>query len=742
MARLLSVISLILAAVLIASAADEGGAGTPLKTNRLISEKSPYLRQHAHNPVDWYPWGAEAFEKARKDNKPIFLSVGYSACHWCYVMAAESFTNPEIARLLNDKFVCIKVDREERPDIDQVYQTFVQASTGSSGWPMSVWLTPDLKPFFGGTYFPPEDKAGQPGFKTMLTRIAELWASNPQKVVEQAESMFQALKADTQAAPSEKTMPIGLLRGQGFKEASATFDAVNGGFGGAPKFPHPVMLEFLFDLAVTSPDPAQRAEAMKMALQTLRAQAGGGIYDQLGSGFHRYASDAKWRVPHFEKMLYDQAQIANAFLTAGQLSPDVVYWETARGVLAYVQTHLTGQAGGFFASEEADSPLPTDTAKQGEGAFYLWTQAEIEKILGAKNAAVFNFHYGVQPNGNVLDDPEGAFARQNILYRAHSLAETAADFHLTDAEANTLLATARQQLLAARAQRVRPQRDEKVVTAWNGLMISAFARATQILGDESYAATATRAAEFLRANLYDPATGRLARSFCTGKRDEAGFAADYTFLIQGLIDLYETTFEVRWLEWAVQLQEKQNALFEDSVAGGYFTATGADDHVLLRLKEEIDDVEPSPNSIAVRNLARLAAILHREEWRALATRTALAFKAQLERAPAAMPMMLASLGWLEGSSQQIIVEGRPASPGTRSLVAEVWGRYLPRRVLVQLNAQSRPFFEKQVPFVAGLPLEKGDAATAYLCENFVCKQPTGAPAKLAKLLTASLPSGR
>jgi hypothetical protein len=741
MARLIRVITLIFAAALIVTATEPGGAGSTPKSNRLISEKSPYLRQHAYNPVDWYPWGPEAFEKARKENKPIFLSVGYSACHWCYVMAAESFSNPEIARLLNDKFVCIKVDREERPDIDQVYQTFVQASTGSSGWPMSVWLTPDLKPFLGGTYFPPDDKAGQPGFKTMLTRIAGLWASDPKRILEQSESLFQALKADTQAAPSEKAMPIGSLRAQGFKEASATFDAVNGGFGDAPKFPHPVMLEFLFDLAATSPDQAQRTEALKMARQTLRAQAAGGICDQLGGGFHRYASDASWRIPHFEKMLYDQAQLANAFLTAGQLSPDAEYREAARGILAYVQTQLTDKAGGFYASEEADSPLPTDTSKQGEGAYYLWTQAEIEKILGSKNSAVFVFHYGVQAGGNVPDDPEASFARQNILYRAHSLAETAARFHLTDADAQTALATARQQLLAARALRVRPQRDEKVVTAWNGLMISAFARAAQTLGDESYAATATRAAEFLRANLYDPATGQLARSYCAGKRDEAGFAADYAFLIQGLIDLYETTFEVRWLEWAVQLQEKQNALFEDAAAGGYFTATGTDAHVLLRLKEEIDDVEPSPNSIAVRNLARLAAILHREEWRTLSMRTALAFKAQMERAPAALPMMLASLGWLDGSSQQIVVEGRLASASTRGLLAEVWSRYLPRRVLVQLDARSRPFFEKQVPFIAGLPVEKGAAATVYVCENFVCRQPTGDPAMLVKMLTPSAQPG-
>jgi uncharacterized protein YyaL (SSP411 family) len=739
-ARFYSKAVILLAAVLSAQAASDTVGSGPVKPNRLISEKSPYLRQHAHNPVDWFPWGSEAFEKARRENKPIFLSVGYSTCHWCHVMADESFSDPAIAQLLNDQFVPIKVDREERPDVDQVYLTFVQASTGSGGWPMSVWLTPELKPFVGGTYYPPDDRDGRPGFKTMLTRIAALWAGDHEKILQQSERMLQALRADMQAVPSGALLPVADLRLRGFKEAAATFDEVNKGFGEAPKFPHPVMLEFLFDLAATSPDAAQRTEALRMTLQTLHALTAGGIHDQVGGGFHRYAVDALWRVPHFEKMLYDQAQLANACLTAGQFSPDPVFAETARDILGYVQRQMTDPAGGFYAAEDADSPLPSDPSKHSEGAFYLWTQNEIEKVLGQKNAAVFAFHYGVQPDGNVANDPDGSFAHRNILFLAHPVAETAARFHLTEDAARSLLATARRDLLAAQSLRPRPQRDEKVVTAWNGLMISAFARAAQILGDKACATIATQAAEFLRTRLYDPASGRLARSYCAGRRDEAGFAADYAFLIQGLIDLYETSFEVRWLEWAVQLQEKQNELFGDAAAGGFFTNTGADASVLLRLKVDADEAEPSPNSIAVRNLARLAGIMHREEWREMAARTARAFVPQLSRAPMALPQMLAALGWLESSPQQIIIQGEAASPDTARLIEEVWRRFLPRHVLLRIDRPSRPFFEAKVPFVAGLPDATGGAATAYVCENFVCQLPTRDPAVLVKLLTHPSPA--
>ena len=729
-------LALVLGAAL---AGPAGRAADPVTPNRLATEKSPYLRQHATNPVDWYPWGPEAFEKARRENKPVFLSIGYSTCHWCHVMAAESFSDPAIARLLNAHFVSIKVDREERPDVDQVYMAFVQASTGAGGWPMSVWLTPDLKPFVGGTYFPPDDRRGRPGFKSMLQQVAALWSGDHRKIEQQAEQMLAALRADTLAAPATEALPVTALRQRAFKEVAASFDAANGGFGEAPKFPQPVMLDFLFDLAATAPEGAPRTEALRLALATLRALAAGGIHDQLGGGFHRYATDARWRVPHFEKMLYDQAQLANTYLTAAQFSAEPGFAETARDVLDYVRVQLTDPAGGFYAAEDADSPLPSDPTRHGEGAFYVWTRDEIEAVLGRESAAVWVDGYGVLRDGNVAADPDGTFTHRNILYRARRTEETAARLHLSPAAAGEILATGRRQLLAVRARRPRPLRDEKVVTAWNGLMISALARATQTLGDPTYAEAATRAADFVQARLYDPGTGRLARSYFAGGRDQSAFAADYAFLIQGLIDLYETTFEVRWLEWAVALQEKQNELFGDAMAGGYFTNAGTDPHVLLRLKEDSDDAEPSPNSIAVRNLARLAGIMHREEWRALAARTAGAFGAQLERAPTALVGLLAAAGWLDGSAQQIFIQGEPGAATVR-LTAEVWQRFLPRRVLVRIDRQSRPYFAARMPFVADLPEATGDRATAYVCENFVCQLPTSDPAVLGKLLTRPVPA--
>jgi len=722
-------------------AAETPVVADPARPNRLLKEKSPYLRQHAYNPVDWYPWGPEAFAKARRENKPIFLSIGYSTCHWCHVMAAESFSDPAIAQLLNDKFVSIKVDREERPDVDQVYLTYVEAATGAGGWPMSVWLTPDLKPFVGGTYFPPEDRGGQPGFRTMLNRIAALWSTDPQKVTDQAESVLQALRSGTSTAGPGAALPIATLRQRAFKETAESYDPVDGGFGRAPKFPHPAAYELLFDLAATAPDHAEQAEALKMARHGLQAMAAGGIHDQLGGGFHRYATDAQWRVPHFEKMLYDQAQLANLYLTAAQLAPEAGFAETARDILGYVQHGMTDPAGGFYAAEDADSPLPANPAKHGEGAMYLWTQAEIESVLGTANVAVFAFHYGVQADGNVASDPEGVFVHANILYRAHTLAETAAHFQLTEDAVRSQLAGSCRRLLTARDQRPRPLRDEKFVTAWNGLMISAFARATQVLGDESYAATATHAAEFLQAKLYDPTTGQLARSFYAGRRDEAGFAADYAFLIQGLIDLYETTFDVRWLDWAVRLQEKQNELFGDPAAGGYFTTAGTDASVILRLKEDYDDAEPAPSSVAVRNLARLAGIMHRPEWQDLARKTASAFGTQLDRSPSSLPQMVAALGWLEGSPQQIILQGDVKSAGLPQLTNEVWHRFLPRHVLLRIDRASRPFFNARVPFVAALPDDSDDPATAYVCENFVCQLPTRNPAVFVKLLTRAKPDG-
>lgn len=708
--------------------------------NRLIHERSLYLRQHADNPVDWYPWGDEAFARAKMENKPIFLSIGYSTCHWCHVMAQESFSDPAIAQQLNENFICIKVDREERPDLDRVYLTFVQAFTGGGGWPMSVWLTPDLKPFFGGTYFPPADRDGRPGFKTLLTRLATLWSQQHEQVLQQSEQMLAALARGSAAAASTGELPLAALRDRAFAQLRESFDAVHGGFEGAPKFPLPVNLELLFDLATTSPDAGQRETSLRLALATLRAMAAGGIHDHLGGGFHRYAVDAAWRVPHFEKMLYDQAQLANVYLTGWLLSGDPALRDTATDTLDYVRRRLLAPEGGFYTAEDADSAFVADPSTHGEGAFYVWTGKEIILQLGAEEAGLFAYAYGVLPDGNVSGESAAELAHQNVLYRAHTDVETAAHFKLDEPALESRLAAARQKLGAARALRPRPLRDDKIVAAWNGLAISAFARAAQVDGNPGWAETATRAAVWVQAQMFDPATGRLAHSYRGGARDERGFAEDYAFLIQGLLDLYEATFEVRWLEWAGQLQETQNRLFADEAGGGYFANAAGDASVLLRLKEENDGPEPSANSIAVRNLARLGALLHQADGLARARRCARAFGPQLEQAPLAMPLLLAAAAWLEGSPQQILIQGERASPATQHLLAEVWSRFLPRRSLMLIDAASRPYFSARVPLVADFPAGQAAEATAYVCENFVCQLPTQDPAGLAKLLTRGRPS--
>ena len=710
--------------------------------NRLGQEKSPYLRQHADNPVDWYPWGEEAFARARKENKPIFLSIGYSTCHWCHVMARESFSDSATARLLNDNFVCIKVDREERPDVDRVYQTFLQASTGGGGWPLSVWLTPDLKPFFAGTYYAPEDAAGGPGFKTMLRRLADLWAKQHDQVVRRSDEMLAALTADTEATAPAGALPLAALRDRAFSGLAEAFDPVHGGFETAPKFPTPVNLEFLFDVAATSATPAQRPEALRLALAILRAMAAGGIHDHLGGGFHRYAVDAAWRVPHFEKMLYDQAQLASVYLTGWQLSGDPALRDAAVDTLGYLRHRMSGPDGGFYTAEDADSVLAADPATHGEGAFYVWKEPEITRLLGADEGRLFAYAYGVQAGGNLPGDPAPGLAGQNVLYRAHTDAEAAAQFQLAEPAVHARLAAAAGVLAAARERRPHPFRDEKIITGWNGLAISACARAAQVLGDPAWAATATRAADFVRERLFDPATGRLAHSWSGGARDDRGFAEDYAFLIQGLLDLYETTFEVRWLEWAGRLQEKQDELFADAAAGGYFANAAGDARVLLRLKADTDGAEPAASSIAVRNLARLGALLHREDDLELARRTARAFGPQLERAPLALPQLLAAAAWLDGSPKQILIQGERDAPATQRLLAEVWSRFLPRRALVVIDAASRPFFTARVPLVADLPASDPAGATAYVCENFVCQLPVSQPAALAKLLAPATPAGR
>ena len=717
--------------------AAEAAPQVPQHSNRLAREKSPYLLQHAHNPVDWYPWGDEAFAKARKENKPIFLSIGYSTCHWCHVMAHESFENQETAKIMNREFVNIKVDREERPDVDRVYMTFVQATTGGGGWPMSVWLTPDLQPFVGGTYFPPEDRHGQPGFPKVLERIAATWKQDHAKIAEQGAKIIAALREGGIASAEQGQDLDPKILDTAYQQLSRAYDAHEGGFSSAPKFPRPATLNFLFrTYARNDAESSTGKHALEMNLQTLRKMAAGGIHDHLGGGFHRYSVDAFWHVPHFEKMLYDQAQLAVAYLDAFQITHDAEFEKVARGILDYVGRDMTAKAGGFFSAEDADSLIEPGKPEHAEGAFYVWTKKEIESALSKESAKAFEFHYGVEDEGNAPagSDPQGEFRGKNILIERHTIAETAKHVGKSEDEVRSSLKESREILFAVRAKRPRPHLDDKIITAWNGLMISAFARGARVLDDPAYLKLANRAAEFIRTNMYDESHKMLVRNFRGGKGTVAGFAEDYAFVIQGLLDLYEADFDVRWLKFAIELQQTQDRIFLDEKNGGYFSTSGEDKSVLLRMKEDNDGAEPSSNSIAALNLLRLAQLRDEKKYRERGEQTIKAFAGILGRAPTALPQMLVALDYSLGKPQQIVIAGEKDKADTKRLLLAVRAHYLPGATLVLADqGEGQKYLGEKLEAIRAMKKVDGKAA-AYVCENFTCKAPVTDASALRKLL--------
>ena len=706
----------------------------PEHTNRLAREKSPYLLQHANNPVDWYPWGEEAFAKARRENKPIFLSVGYSTCHWCHVMAHESFESEDVAAVMNREFVNIKVDREERPDVDRVYMIFVQATTGGGGWPMSVWLTPDLKPFVGGTYFPPEDRYGQPGFKKVLERIAATWKDNHDKIVEQGDKIVTALR-ESQSTPETKGRIDAAILDAAYRQMERSYDPKEGGFGSAPKFPRPVTLNFLSRLYARNPKSESGKQALEMTLFTLRKMAAGGMHDRLGGGFHRYSVDRYWHVPHFEKMLYDQAQLAVAYLDAFQITRDRQFESVARDILDYVARDMTSKEGGFFSAEDADSLFEHGKPDHGEGAFYVWTKKEIDAALGDA-AEVFDFHYGVQSHGNAPEgsDPQDEFRGKNILIERHTIAETAKQFKKSEDDVRQSLARSREKLFAIRAKRPRPHLDDKIIAAWNGLMISAYARAAQILDEPRYLESATRAANFLRAHLWDDSRKTLFRSYREGRSAVEGFADDYAFVVQGLLDLYEASFDVEWLKFAMQLQETQDRLFLDEKSGGYFTTSGKDASVLLRMKDDNDGAEPAASSVAALNLSRLSQFRDDKQMAERAKKAIDAFAAILSHFPSAMPQMLVALDYSLSKPRQIVIAGTKDTLETKALVKEVHRHFLPKTiVLLADGAEGQKYLGERNEAIRAMSLVDGKPV-AYVCENFTCKAPVAGPKRLAELL--------
>ena len=690
-----------------------------MHTNRLSQEKSPYLLQHAHNPVDWRPWGAEAFEEAGKQNKPIFLSIGYSTCHWCHVMERESFENEAIAAILNDNFICIKVDREERPDVDRIYMTYVQATTGGGGWPMSVWLTPDLKPFVGGTYFPPDDRYGRPGFATALQRIAEAWSKDRDRIVSSSENVLQQLRNETQFAPAGGLVVSQETLESGFNVFRRSFDTRRGGFGGAPKFPRPVTHNFLLRYYART----KNIEALDMVVATLHAMAKGGMNDQLGGGFHRYSVDANWFVPHFEKMLYDQAQLAISYLEAFQITGETTLADSARDIFDYVLRDMLDPEGGFYSAEDADSVIdPAKPEEKGEGAFYVWTQHEIETALGQPSAKYFCRHFGVEPNGNVSEDPQHEFTGKNILFQAEPV---------EDGEVAASIAASKAKLLALRSKRVRPHLDDKVLTAWNGLMISAFAKGGAILSEPRYTQAARRSADFILSRLYDPKTGILLRRYRQQDAAIPGFLDDYAFFTQGLLDLYEADFHLPYLLSAIQLTEKQIELFEDKSGGGFFSTAVGDSSLVMRIKDDYDGAEPSGNSVVACNLLRLAQMTDRKDFREAADRLLRAFAQRLGDHPVTAPQMLAAYEFSLAKPKQVVLVGNAGLP---ELLSELNARFLPHKIVLLVDGEpSRKALSAYLPVIQTMS-EKDGKATAYVCENYTCQLPTADPKKFAELL--------
>jgi uncharacterized protein len=724
--------------------------------NRLAQERSPYLLQHANNPVDWFGWGKEAFDKARKEDKPIFLSIGYSTCHWCHVMEHESFESEDVAALLNEHFVSIKVDREERPDVDRVYMTFVQATTQSGGWPMSVWLTPDLKPFYGGTYFPPTSRWGRPGFVDVLQEIARVWRSERDRVTTSADAMTEQLRSLERPAPTWTVPGPEALR-RTVQQFERAFDARFGGFGDAPKFPRPSELLFLLrefarndahlDAGGTQPTraPGKTDYTLRdLVLRTLRAMALGGMRDHVGGGFHRYSVDAAWRVPHFEKMLYDQAQLTLAFVEGAQVSGDPFYLEVAEDTLQYVQRDMRDAGGGFYSAEDADSLPPENagstSAHKKEGAFYLWRDAEIDALLKA-DAAIVKLRFGIEPDGNAPQDPQEEFTGKNLLYVARSVDDIARETGRTAAEVTDILNRARVRMFEERRTRPRSHRDDKILTAWNGLMIAAFARVARVLrgsgpdgrsAASSYLESARRAAAFLREEMWSAGSRTLLRRYRDGHAEIEAYAEDYAYLIFGLLELFQADVDPVWLEWAIALQQRQDELFWDEEAGGWFSTTGHDPSVLLRMKEDYDGAEPTASSISVLNLLVLSHLVEDARWPERIEATLRLFGSRLEQAGRAVPMMAAALSTFIAGLHQIVIVG---DAGAGELERAVALQYLPFTVTLRVTAERQRALAASLPFIGNMRAVDG-AAAAYVCRNFTCRQPVTDADALRQELTA------
>jgi uncharacterized protein YyaL (SSP411 family) len=681
-----------------------------LHTNRLINETSPYLLQHAHNPVDWFPWGEEAFEVAQREQKPVLLSVGYSACHWCHVMEHESFENEAIAKLMNENFVNIKVDREERPDVDHIYMSAVQMMTQRGGWPMTVFLTPDAVPFYAGTYFPPEDRYNMPGFPRVLISMADAFRERPDDIAETAASILSGLQQSSAVGESSELLSTELLD-EAYRGIIRNYDPTNGGFGSAPKFPPAMTLEFLLHVH----DRTGESKALEIVKHTCRMMAEGGIYDHLGGGFHRYSTDAKWLVPHFEKMLYDNALLSRLYLHYYQVSHDEQARAVVEGILDYVVREMTDELGGFYSTQDADS-------EGVEGKFFVWSADEIREILGERDATLFSAYYNLTEPGN--------FEEANILNVRSDLAEVAKANNTTPAELREALERGRAKLFAVRETRVKPARDEKILTAWNGLMLASFAEAAAILDRPDYGDVATRNAHFLLSSLRRD--GLLLRSYKNGEAKLNAYLEDYAFLIDGLITLYETTGELSWFKEACVLTDTMIKEFWDEEEGGFFFTGKSHETLIVRAKDFFDNATPSGNSVAAEVLLRLSLLANNSDYERRAVTLLRLTASAVRRYPSGFGRMLCAFDFHLGTVREIAIIGSLESSDTQALVAEVWKPFLPNRV-VALASPTDTEASNLIPLLRDRGQLEGKP-TAYVCEHFTCQTPVTNARELASQL--------
>jgi len=678
-------------------------------TNRLIHETSPYLLQHAHNPVDWYPWGEEALARAKKEDKPILLSIGYSACHWCHVMEKESFENEAIAGIMNERFVNIKVDREERPDLDEIYMHAVQVMTGSGGWPMTVFLTPDLVPFHAGTYFPPEDKRGMPGFPKVLVTVSDYYKTHREEIKEMEIQMKDTLRQIVEMVPSQETLDSKVFS-KAFDVSESQFDPIYGGFGGAPKFPNSMTLSFLLRYWKS----AGSRKSLEMVEMTLEKMAHGGIYDHLGGGFHRYSVDNRWLIPHFEKMLYDNALLSRTYFEAYQATQKEGYRRMGEEILNYILREMKSPEGGFYSTQDADSGGE-------EGKFYVWTRDEIKDVLGKDKGTPFCAYYGVATQGNF----EG---ETSVLSIASTLEKVSQLYGMSVTDLEKVLEEARQKLYAEREKRVKPSRDEKILTSWNGLMISSFVDGFKVTGNEKYLNGAMEAARFILHEMRK--NGNLMRVYNKGKCQVKGYSEDYAFFIQALIDLYEATFETGWLKEADDLNQKMIHQFWDERNGGFFFSGKENESLIAHSKNPYDNVIPSANSVAVFNLIRIGYLIGEESLKQKAEQTLRLFNNFLDQHPSGFTQMVSGLSFFL-NPEEIGIIGSRNDLKTKSMLKEIYLAYLPNKIL-SLRDPQEPIQGNWFPFL----MEKGipEVPTTFVCKGFTCLPSIKDEKELKKLL--------